>query len=582
MRTLGHWIVVLLAIIGGITGLAIAAGTYAILSAEPEQVTLAENSHLVLDLDRGVADTATDDPFAALTGEQPYNLSQTVLALHQAANDPKITGLVAHMGSVSFQPATAQELMGAIAAFRHAGKPAMVFSESLDGGLTAVAVASSFSDIWLQPSGMFSLQGLAIEAPFLKAALSEYGIEADIIQRHEYKGALEFLSRDGMSAPVRQNMGLLLDDISDVLTQAIADNRTVSKMAVNKRMETGPLLAAEARAANLVDHLAYRDDFRKAVKSRFTGQAVTLGTYLEAREQDSSAPRIALVQASGQIIPGAKNSSPFADNNLIMARSTAKAIQDAAKAGVGAIILRINSPGGDYAASDTIRQAIVAANAQNIPVIVSMEDYAASGGYFIASAADTIIAQPTTITGSIGVIAGKVNLQKAWDKLGISWETLKTGETAGMWSMNKGFTQTERNRMNKIIDAAYMDFTAKVAEGRKLDMDAVDMIARGRVFSGERAKSKQLVDDLGGIITAVAHAKRVAGVPAENDIQLVQFPEVRPFHENLIAWMQGNGDNPFVTSQLRSALPEPVSTLYQWSLIRLENGAALMPPMRIQ
>jgi protease-4 len=343
----------------------------------------------------------------------------------------------------------------------------------------------------------------------------------------------------------------------------------------------GPLLAREAKDAGLIDRLGYRDDFQAAVKAAFPGKGLATEAYAATVESPDTAVKIALVQASGQIVAGEAEDGPMSDHTDIGALDIARDIRDAAQTkGVRAIVLRLNSPGGDYAASDTIRQAVAAARRGGVPVIVSMGDVAASGGYFIASAAETIIAEDATITGSIGVIAGKIVLEDAWAKLGVRWNSLKTGDTAAMGSPNRGFSPTERTRLEAVVDSAYSDFTAKVGEARKLSAEAVDKVARGRVFSGRQAKRLGLVDDTGGLIKAFAYAKRAAGIPADQIPAVVSFPRQKSLSESLRDLLGGEAENPL--AQIIAPLPEPLSTLRGWNRLDLMHGAAILPPITVQ
>ncbi|SBV99445.1 Periplasmic serine protease [uncultured Alphaproteobacteria bacterium] len=578
MRTLARWLVGLLAMIGVLAAAAVVAVVYLIKHAEPEKVAVRNGDYLVVDFDRGVSGQPPRDAIEALGRGDEYVFSDLVAALRRAAADPKISGLAAHLGGTPIPAATALELADAVSDFKKVGKKTFLFSESLDGGPGAVALAAAFQETWVQPSGLVGLRGLAIESPFLRQGLAEWGIRADVLQRYEYKSAFDSFTRDEMSPPVRENLQHLIDDVAASLNAAIARERGLDISAVAALAQRGPLLAPDALQAKLVDRLGYGAEFQAELKAAFPGAPVQADAYAATREAPDTDIKIALIQASGQIVPGETEFGPLGGEAMIGAQTVAHAIRDAARTkGVRAIILRLDTPGGDYAASDTIRQAILAARHDNVPVVVSMGNVAASGGYFIASAAETVIAGEATITGSIGVIAGKVVLDEAWNKLGVRWATLKTGETATMFSPNHPFTPLERARMEAIVDAAYADFTQKVGEARKLDAEAVDRVARGRVWSGKAAKAVGLVDDTGGLLKALAYAKRSAGIPAERIPTLVDFPRARSLTETLSDLM--NGEHGEIAKITAAPLPEPLATLSAWSKLNLEKGAALMPPM---
>jgi len=581
MRTLFRWLVIVLALIGTVATVAAIAGVMILRSAEPEKTRVHKGDYLIVDFDRGIAAQPPRDALDSFSLGRAYVLADLITALRRGAADPRIAGVAAHLGGARLAPATAQELAEAIADFKKVGKTTLLFSESLDGGPGAAALASAFQQVWLQPSGLYGLRGLALETPFLRSGLAEYGIRAEIVQRQEYKSAMDFLSRDDMAPPVRENIGALVSDIADSLNQSIAAARGLTPEAVQALAARGPLLAADAKTAGLVDALGYQADFQAAVKAAFPGGALPAEAYAATAETPNTDIRLALIQAAGQIVPGETEFDPLADRAAIGAATIAQAIRDAVKAkGVRAIVLRLETPGGDYAASDTIRQAIAEARAAGRPVIVSMGNVAASGGYFIATAAETVIAEPATITGSIGVIAGKIVLEDAWRKLGVHWNTLSTGETAAMWSPNHGFSPAERARLEAVVDAAYADFTTKVGEARKLTPEALDKAARGRVFSGKRALELGLVDDTGGLLKALAYAKRAAGIPADQIPAVVSFPQPRSLAETLRSLIGGDGKDLMQAALPR--LPEPLATLSAWSRLKLERGAAIMPPIAVR
>ncbi len=583
MRTVVRWLVILLALIGATASVVAVVAILAVRSAEPSRVTVHKGDYLLIDFDRGIAQHPPLDAFAALSQGRAYVLSDLVTALRRGAADPKVAGVAAHLGSAQMSPATAQELAEAIADFKKVGKKTLLYSESLDGGTGAVALATAFQEVWLQPSGVVGLRGLAVESPFLRKGLADYGIHAEIVQRYEYKSAMDFLTRDEMSPPVRENLQGLIDDIAASLNQTIARARGIDVATVRDLARLGPLLATEAKASKLVDRLGYRGAFQETVASAFPGKGIAAEAYAATIETPNTPTKIALVQAVGQIVAGETDDCPMSDHATVGAVTVARALREAARTkGVRATILRLNSPGGDYAASDTIRQAVGAARQSGVPVIVSMGDVAASGGYFIASAAETIIAEDTTITGSIGVIAGKIVLEDAWAKLGVRWHTLKTGETAAMWSPNRGFSAAQRSRLEAIVDAAYADFSAKVGTARKLSPEAVDKVARGRVFSGRVAKELGLVDDTGGLIKAIAYAKRAAGVPADQIAAIVAFPKPKTMSETLLGLFSGDGENAIAQLSAQAPLPEPIASLQAWMRLDLERGAAILPPITLR
>ncbi|HMA47448.1 MAG TPA: S49 family peptidase, partial [Frankiaceae bacterium] len=460
---------------------------------------------LELDLTLGLFDGVVTDPVGMALAYRKTSLRDVVDGLRRAGSDPRVRGLVARVGGPRTGLARAQELRDAVLAFRRAGKPAVAWAETLGEhgvGTVPYYLASAFDEVWLQPSGHLNLTGVAVEVPFLRDALAKAGITPEIGRRHKYKGFPDTLLERGFTPAHREATERVVASVADQVVAGIAEGRRLPPERVRALVDQGPLLAREAVDAGLVDRLAYRDEVYDEVRRRL-GADVRLryvGRYRKAAGDGRWAGRlpprpkdtIALVHVTGAIRLGRSGRSPLtgtAAGSDTVAAALRRATRDD---DVKAIVLRVDSPGGSYVASDTIWRQVVLARRAGTPVVVSMGNVAGSGGYFVSTAADVIVAEPGTLTGSIGVFAGKQVLSGLLGKLGVTRDSVAVGEHALMFSTQRGFSEGEWERLNRWLDVVYDDFTAKVAQGRRLSRAQVEQVARGRVWTGADARERGL------------------------------------------------------------------------------------------
>ncbi|MBF0128620.1 MAG: signal peptide peptidase SppA [Alphaproteobacteria bacterium] len=538
MRRLGRAVLVVLAVFGALGLLLTAGGAVLLAKREP---ALPDRFVLALDLDEGVAEGTPDTPFGWYRMYDHVPIGDLIEALDRAATDPRVAALEARIGDAPIGMAQAEQIRRAVARFRQAKKPAYLFSPSF-GGTVSYHIATAFDQVWLQPSGDLGLTGFVAETPFLRTALDSLGIVPVFSARHEYKSAPEIFTATDFSANGRETLDKLLTSWSERVIADIAERRGLKPEAVRAAIDNAPLPAGEARAAKLVDQLGYLDEMRTVLREAAgTAKPVSLRTYHAHREPPPShARKIALIHGIGTVGRGESQFNSVADDAVMGAKTLTKAFADAAKdEDVAAIVFRVDSPGGDYVAADAIWREVKRAREKGKPVIVTMGNVAASGGYFVAMPANRIIAEPGTITGSIGVFAGKFVLRDFWNKLGVRWGEVHVGANAPMWSSNRDFTPEQRARFEAMLDTIYADFTAKAAAGRSLTLQQVDQIARGRVFSGTDALRVGLVDALGGLDTAVEEARKAAGILPDEPIRLTPFPSPKPFAELLAQALSG-------------------------------------------
>lgn len=485
---------------------------------------------VTLDLAKPLLQPAGEEPLTELFERDRLSLRQVEEALERAGRDGRVKGLVLRLGGEHSGVATTQELRDAVTAFRKRGKFVLAFAESYDdgGGAGDYYLASACEEIWLQPSGELGLVGVVAETPFLRGTLDKLGVVPRFDKREEYKTAIDELTESAYTPAFKESLESILGSLYGQLVRAIADGRGLGADAVKALIDRGPFLAQEAFDAKLVDRLGYRDEALAAAKRRAGSGAetVSLSDYFRAGDDGSGQGRtIAVIAASGPIVSGESGFDGPLGISRIGADSLVDALDEAAKSSeVAAILLRIDSPGGSYVASDTIWRAVARAKAAGKPVIVSMGDVAASGGYFIAAPATKIVAEPGTLTASIGVFGGKLVVKELLEKLGVSVGTVQFGANAGISSATRDFTPEGWNRLEASLDAVYRDFTAKVASGRGLDPSRIPTIAKGRVFTGEDALALGLVDALGGFPKAVELAREAAGIAAGEPVRLTSYP----------------------------------------------------------
>jgi protease-4 len=491
---------------------------------------------LELDLTEPMTEAQPADPLLRPLGWGKATLRNTVRGLRLAREDPHVLGLIVRTGGAHRPLAQAQELRDAVAAFRAAGKPAVTWAETygeLGLGTVAYYLASVFDAIWLQPSGDVGITGLAAEATFLRDALHRAGLEPQFEARHEYKNAPNMFTEQAYTATHREATGRIVDSALAQMVAGIAEARRLTPEQVRALVDQAPLSAGQALAAGLVDHLGYRDQAYAAIRATIGRPAKLsyLGRYVANRTPLDSTRRairrdkriVALVDAIGAIRLGRSGPS------LLGAACGADTVNASLRAAIAddhvrAIVLRVDSPGGSYVASDAIWRTTRLARKAGKPLVVSMGGLAASGGYFISMDADRIVAQPGTLTGSIGVFGGKVVTAGLLDRVGIGHDAVTAGEHARIHSPRVPFDAADRAMLVTWLDRVYDDFTAKVAAGRGLTREAVHEVARGRVWTGADAAERGLVDTLGGLDDAVRIARAEAGLPADAPVRV--FPQV--------------------------------------------------------
>ncbi|HEX3922740.1 MAG TPA: signal peptide peptidase SppA [Streptosporangiaceae bacterium] len=494
---------------------------------------------LELDFTEGITEEPPGDPVSAVLSMRRSRLADLLEGLRRARSDQRVKALVAKVGGRPIGLATVQEIRRAVEEFRDAGKLTVAWAETFgefSAGNVPYYLATAFDTIYLQPSGDLGLTGITMARYFLRGTLDQLGVDFQVAKRYEYKSAAEQLTERSFTGPAREATERLAASVVAQLTDAIAERRRMDPAKVRELIDRGPFLAAQAHEAGLVDELGYRDEVYARVR-RQAGQDAVLqhvGRYQRSRAlaerarklPNPSQRHVALVYATGPIRRGRSGRGPLSGGAMGSDTISAALRAAAADHHARAIVLRVNSPGGSYVASDTIWREVVRARNAGKPVVVSMGDVAASGGYFISMAADAIVAQPGTVTGSIGVLSGKPVLSDLLSRAGVTTDSVAEGAHSEMFTTTRPFSEDEWALVNGWLDHIYADFTGKVADGRRMSAQRVHELARGRVWTGADALAGGLVDELGGLDRAAAVARRRAGLPASAPLRI--YPRVAP------------------------------------------------------
>lgn len=538
-------IVRFLAILGALWLVAMVIMIVAVIGSKgsvPDKTILEAN------LERPLPEYVPDSPAAKFLMKQQATVKDVVDAIDRGAEDDRVVGMVAKIGAAPLGMAKMQELRDAVVRFRSHKKFAIAYAETFGEfgpGNGAYYLATAFDQIYLQPSGDIGLTGVILESPFVKGTLSKLGLTFRGDHRYEYKNALNFYTETKYTAPHKEAMTAIMMSWFNQMKDGICQARQIAPDKFQAIVDAGPYLGKEAVDAKLVDGVAYRDEVYNQAKAKAGGRAqfLYLDKYLDrAGRPHERGKAIALIYGVGGVTRGKSDYDPTQGSVNMGSDTVAGAIRAAAQdKDIKAILFRVDSPGGSYVASDTIWREVVNARQAGKPVIVSMGDLAGSGGYFVAMAADKIVAQPGTITASIGVLGGKLLTSGLWDKVGVTWDEVHQGNNATMFTGTHDYSPAEKARFESWLDRVYVDFTNKVADGRKLPKDKVLQIAKGRIWSGQDAKNLGLVDELGGFDTALKLAKQAAKIGDAEDVKLVLYPRPKTFLQTVL--QRGGADN---------------------------------------
>lgn len=531
--------------------------------------TISSNSVLVLDLNGSIEEQRAADLSSVFFGSSTLVLHEINDAIDSARTDPRIEGLVVRIGPLETGWAKLEEIHSHLLAFHASGKPSICYL-GYDGAENAeYYVATGCDQVWLGPSNPLGVRGMMAEATFLRGTLDKLKIVPDFYHIAEFKTATNQYTEKKFTPAHREEVESLLTSLYDEYLTEVSSARHIDRAHFADLVQKGPFLPQDAMQDKLVDRLAYWDEVQDFFRQK-SGEwnPVGFGQYRQGLS-DGSGPRIAIIYASGEIISGASQITP--GGTVVMGGdSVAAEIREARNdSSIRAIVLRVDSPGGSAVASDVIRREVELARKKK-PVVVSMSDVAASGGYWISMSADKIIADPGTITASIGVLSGKMNISGLYKLLGLSTDYVATSDNATLYSSQQDFTPAQQLVVQRMLQDIYTSFTQGVAQGRGLPIATVQKIAKGRVWSGEQAKGLGLVDDLGGADRAVTVAKELAHIPVNHSVEIVRLPKEKTLFDLFLERTQGQVVAPESDYRSIQSLVHRVSSMVQAEPVRAQ------------
>ncbi|MGF1563635.1 MAG: signal peptide peptidase SppA [Geminicoccaceae bacterium] len=504
-----------------------------------EPMEMPERIILELDLRGGIDERVPEAQLRQLGINVGLDVPLAIFALRAAVDDARVVGLLARVDGEGGGLSRVQEFRDAILALREAGKFTYAWSDSFGEfgpGQSGYYLATAFEDIAMQPLGAVGLTGLRAELFFLKDTLAAYGVEMEVGKREEYKSALDMLTESQLDAPNEQALRSMLDSLEAQMLQGLTAQRGLSAAAAETAFNDGPYVAADALELGLIDRLAYWDEAVASAEDAGNGaERVSLNDYANARlaalDVPDGAPGLAFIHASGPIHAGESTPGGFGEGFSIGADTVADAFQEVIDSDeIQAVLFRVDSPGGSAVASETIGRQIRRTIERGKPVIVSMGDVAASGGYWISMDSSLIVAQPTTITGSIGVIIGKPNIEGLLADNQINHTVVGRDNNGSMWSIAEPYSNRGRAKVEDFLDHTYSAFLEGVAQGRDLSVAQVRDLAGGRVWTGAQALELGLVDQSGGLYEAYNAAKEAMGLGPDDEVELITLPRTEdPF-----------------------------------------------------
>jgi protease-4 len=548
-------------VIAGVAGVVL---VFALVRFSAQTPRVPDSGILVMNLEGEVPEgLAETPPIPALARQTPLAVVEWWGALRAAGKDSRVKALLLRPRHVSAGWAKLQELRTGIEAFKKSGKPVYAWLET--PGLREYYLASAADRIYLAPEDFLNVKGLAIQAMYYRGTLDKLGVQFDVEHMGKYKDAGDMFTRKDMSPETKEALNALLDGVWGNVTNTISASRRMKPEQFRALVDEAPWLGPAAIKYGLIDELSYLPVVEKALAKRAgLPEPVLISPQLLLGDlhRPERSQRLAFLVAEGDILRGTV-SNPFGDDVGLTPAPVTKLVKDIGDdPTIKGVIVRVESPGGDAIASDEILQSLKEL-ARKKPVVISMSDVAASGGYYISMTGDPVVAYPSTITGSIGVIYGKVNLKGLYDKLGISTDTLKRGKFADIDSETQPLSPEARKKLRESIESIYNGFLKRVADGRKTTVDKIEPLAQGRVWVGNDALKIHLVDELGGIDRAVEVLQRKANLPLDREARLVVYPGRKSFWQRLM----GMGD----TSTYAALTPE------EWLLRRAGAQSGLMP-----
>lgn len=531
-----------------------------------------ENSYLELVVDGSISDSPTQDGLVFNPEDLPPVLTDVTTALRKAATDERITGLYVEIQGGGSGWGTTRELRQALVDFQASGKPCHVYAEAYDNA--AYYLASACKNIYLAPAGIFLVNGLSVTTTYYAGTFEKLGVVANFEHVGDFKSAVEPFERPGPSDAASEATNFLLDGLYGQMINEIAEGRGWSPEQARAHVDNPPITPDAALKAGVVDGLKYRDEVREGIAGK---ERTNIHDYLSDAGLGTG-KTIAVIHADGAIVSG-ESGQPLFGGQMVGDKTFAEHFEEIREDDdVVAVVLRVNSPGGSGMASDMMWREIQRTRAAGKPVVTSMADYAASGGYYIAAGTDYIVAQPNTITGSIGVFGGKLNINGVYEKVGMSHHTWQRGQLATLFSEVSSFNDVERAKFREFLGGFYEVFLSRVVDGRKMERDAVHAVAQGRVWTGQQALERGLVDELGGLDAAINKARSLAGLTPEEEIHIERFPRRKTLIDQIVEDLEQ------ASLPAEARLPgvrEAWADLEVMDRVLADGGVAAMLPVRL-
>lgn len=536
--------------------------------------SIGNDSTLVLRLEGALTEKPGPDiPLPFLGTQSPPTVTDIWRTLKKAAVDPRIKAVVILPQGLGVGWAKLQEVHSQLVEFKKSKKPLFVLLRA--PRTPEYYLATAADKIYMIPEDWLDMKGLRAEISYFKGTLDKLGVKMEAEHAGKYKDALDTYTRSGMSPETREVLNSLLDDLYAHLTSTIASARKKTPEEIRKTFDEGPFLADQAVSLGLIDELVFEDQFYDIVKKALNQtelKKVSLADYRNVSVDGvEGRNRIALIVGQGQIVRSAPDMGPFGNDELITPANMKKLFDQVGDdKSIKGVILRVDSPGGDAIASDEIlREARLLSKKK--PMVISMSDVAASGGYYIAMTGDPVVAYPGTITGSIGVIYGKPNFKGLYDKLGISKDIVQRGKNAAIDSEYYPLDDNSRKKLREGVDSVYKTFVGLVAEARKKKFEEIDALAQGRVWLGGQAKGNALVDELGGIDRAIELVKAKAKLGPDDKVRLVVYPPRQSFLDQLLSRSEDSdlSTDALIDRKLRLATGLPIESLRQGGMLKL-------------
>ncbi len=563
----------------------------ALASSSDQAPSVRPGSVLIADLSGSYPETVSGDPIAQLFGgESPLDLHDVIRTFEMAAVDERIDGVWLRLGDVNSSWASLQAIRRAIQKVKEAGKPIYASSENYSMGEDELYLASAADSIFLDPESMFEFNGFALQMTFFKRLLDRAGVNPQAVRAGRFKSAVEPYLRESMSPDNELQLQELVDDIESTFIEDIASGRDLDEASLRRLARSGEVITAQdALEAGLVDQLAFSDQIMALFDDE--SRKISLRRYARASPASAGLPsgtdgHIAVVFADGTIVSGGRSGIPGLTDGSIGSQTFGKAMREARENdNIDAVVLRINSPGGFAPAADAMLREIELTQQQK-PVVVSMGGLAASGGYWIAAAADTIVAEPLTITGSIGVFGLMLDISELMsDRIGVTFDGVQTGPSADMASGFRALSRAERARLERSTDQTYDHFLRIVAEGRGMTVDEVHGLAEGRVWTGKAALEHGLVDVLGGLDTAIELAAERVGLE-KGSFRVSELPLPPTFLEQFTESLEVRAGR-IAARTLGSptlSLPQPLARLFGdlRVLLNMEQGVQARLPFFLE